>query len=247
MVKGIYHSAAGMLARQRQLEVTANNLANATTVGFKQQTLTFKTALNSSLAESRPGAAGERFVDVEGGVQQTLRQGTLSATGNPLDVAIVGEGFFAVETPTGTAYTRDGRFQLNPAGELVTLSGHRVLTAGGTAILPQGELRIGSDGTLLMRNPDGTPDQLLDHLQIVTFADPRRVMHADGGLYLTQQEPIELPNVRLQVGYVEDSTVNVVSEMVKMIETNQYYDASARAIQTQDGTLGKAVNEVGKV
>jgi len=246
MVKGIYHSAAGMLARQRHLEVVANNLANAATVGFKKENVRFQSALNSSLVPSRPLTRGEPFVEVVGEIQRSDQQGPLSETGNPLDLAIIGEGYFAVETSTGVAYTRDGRFHLNAEGELVTLSGYRVLTLGGTVSLPRGDLEISADGSLLLRNHDGQSPEVLDRLQVVTFADPSRLQHANHGLLVTQQEPLEISPVRLQVGYLEDSNVNIIAEMVKMIEINRYYEASARAIQTQDGTLGKAVNEVGK-
>jgi flagellar basal body rod protein FlgG len=245
MVKGIYHAAAGMLARQRHLEVTANNLANAATTGFKHESVCFKSALDSTLIASRPTTAGEKFVEPESSTRM-LNPGAMNATNNPLDVAIVGEGFFVVETANGLAYTRDGRLKLNPNGELVTISGERLCTVGGTSAVPDGDLRIGPDGSLLIRAADGS-DQILDRLQIVTFDDPRKLVHAGAGLYITDQEPIELPGVGLQVGYLEESTVNVISEMTKMIEISQLYDASARAIQTQDSTLGRAVNDVGKL
>ncbi len=246
MVKGIYHSAAGMLARQKHLEVVSNNLANASTVGFKQESLCFRSALESSLAPANISAANDRFVEAELGAPRP-EQGTLTQTGNPLDLAIVGAGYFAVETPLGTAYTRDGRFQLNAEGELVTLSGHRVLTEGGTGVVPRGEIKIGPDGSLVIRNPQDGREQVLDALQVVAFADQAQMRRGEEGLLYTQQPPQELPEVHLQVGYLEESTVNMVAEMVKMIEISQYYDASARALQTQDGTLGKAVNEVGKI
>lgn len=246
MVKGIYHSGAGMLARQRHLEVVANNLANASTVGFKKENVSFQSALSSTLAPARPQAAGESFVEVSGRTQRSGQQGPLQETGNPLDLAIVGEGYFVVETAGGAAYTRDGRFRLNPDGELVTLAGYRVLTEGGTLSLPQGDLRISSDGSLVMNGQEGQPDQVLDRLLIVAFPDPSRLQQANYGLLVTNQEPVEVTEPHVQVGYLEDSNVDAVKEMVQMIEINQYYDASARAIQTQDNTLGKAVNEVGR-
>jgi flagellar basal-body rod protein FlgF len=246
MVKGIYQSGAGMLARQRHLEVVANNLANAGTAGFHQENVCFRETLNSTLAPSNPVTAGSRFVEVEGSNSETNQQGTLTSTGNPLDVAIVGSGWFVLETPTGPAYTRDGRFRLNAAGELVSLTGYKVQTVSGTAMVPQGEAHLATDGALVVKNPGGGPEQVLDRLKIVTFDNPGSLTHARDGLYVSSESPVNLEPPHLQVGYVEESTVNVVSEMVKMIEINQFYDASVRALQTQDGTLGKAVNEVGK-
>jgi flagellar basal-body rod protein FlgF len=248
MVKGIYHSAAGMLARQRHLEVVANNLANARTTGFRQENVTFRSTLNSTLMKSDlPVTAGEKFVDAERGTSPASAQGALQATGNPLDVAIQGEGYFVVETEAGEAYTRDGRFQLNEAGELVTYSGHRVQTENGTLTVPQGGLRIASDGSLLVSLPGENREQILDRLRIVAFPDAGRMAHLQDGYYSANQEPVDLSPIHLAVGYLEESNVNVVAEMVKMIEINQTYEASARAMQTQDTTLGKAVNEVGKV
>jgi flagellar basal-body rod protein FlgF len=246
MIKGIYQSAAGMLARQRHLEVVANNLANASTAGFHQENVCFRETLNSSLAPANPVTEGSRFVEVEGSNSEAAQQGTLTSTGNPLDVAIVGKGWFAVETPTGPAYTRDGRFRLNAEGELVTLTGYKVQTQNGTAMLPQGDVRLSTDGSLVVKNGGGGPEQALDRLKIVDFGNSAALTHFRDGLYTSRESAQDLEQPRLQVGYVEESTVNAVSEMVKLIEINQFYDASVRAIQTQDSTLGKAVNEVGK-
>jgi flagellar basal-body rod protein FlgF len=246
MVKGIYHSAAGMLARQRHLEVVSNNLANATTVGFKEERVAFRNALNKSAFSSNSVAAGERFVEAERGGRNVNHQGTLQETGNPLDLAIVGDGYFAVETSNGLAYTRDGRFQLNAEGELVNLSGYRVLTAGGTVQIPEGDLRISPDGELVLSDREPNREQVLDRLLLVTFNDPSQLRPTRDGLLVTRQEPLELSEFELKVGYLEDSDVNVVTQMVEMIQINRMYEASAQAIHAQDNTLGKAVNEVGK-
>jgi flagellar basal-body rod protein FlgF len=246
MIKGIYQSAAGMLARQKHLEVVANNLANVATAGFKQENVCFRETLNSNLAPNVPVTQGARFVDVESGESRVNRQGTLTQTGNPLDAAIVGDGYFTVETPGGPAYTRDGRFHLNTEGELVTLSGYRVLTAGGSNAFPQGDLRLGTDGSLVLKELASGRERVLDRLQVVTFADPTQLEHARDGLFVSKQPPVDLSQVRLEIGCLEESTVNPIAEMVKMIEINQFYDASVRSIQTQDGTLGKAVNEIAK-
>ncbi|MFH1736023.1 MAG: flagellar basal-body rod protein FlgF [bacterium] len=247
MVKGIYHSAKAMLAGQHHLEVVANNLANASTVGFKQEEIAFRQTLDQSSSSSNPSIAGEKFVTAERGGQGTFKQGVLRETGNPLHVAILGDGYFTVETGNGPAYTRDGRFQLNPEGELVTLSGHRVITAGGTLQIPDGDLRISSDGELVLENEKPAKRQILDRLLVVSFNDPAQLRPVHDGLLTTQQKPGELEEPRLRVGYLEESNVNMVSQMVEMIQIHRFYEASAKAISTQDQILGKAVNEVGKV
>lgn len=247
MIKGIYHSGEGMLARQRQLEVVANNLANASTVGFKEERITFKNSLNRSSFPPYKYIAGEKFVQAEQDGRVINRQGTLKQTDNPLHAAIVGGGYFAVMTENGLAYTRDGRFELNGEGELVNLSGYRVLTAGGTLQIPEGNLRISPQGELVMTGQDPSQERVLDHLMIVTFDNPEQLRRTREGLLVTDQEPMEIEEPSLRIGYLEESTVNIVSEMVEMIELNRLYEASAKAVHTQDQTLGKAVNDVGRV
>jgi flagellar basal-body rod protein FlgG len=247
MIKGIYHSAHGMLAGQRHLEVVANNLANASTIGFKDAQITFKNALNRSTFPDYPVTAGESYVEAERGGNANSRQGTLRQTDNPLHAAIVGDGFFAVDTGNGLAYTRDGRFELNSQGELVTLSGQRILTAGGFLQIPEGNLHLSAQGDLILTGSDQAQDNILDRLMVVTFEQPQKLERAGHGLLVTDQEPVQIEEPSLRIGYLEESTVNVVSEMVEMIELNRLYEASAKAIQTQDSTLGKTVNEVGRV
>ena len=247
MVKGIYHLAAGMVARQRNLEVIANNLANASTVGFKEERVAFRNTLNSSSSISRnPVTAGEKFVVASRGTQNAHQQGTLKQTENPLDLAIVGDGYFVVETENGPAYTRDGRFQLNAEGELVNLNGYRVLTTGGPIQIPEGNLKISSDGELILKAYDTPIEQVLDRFLVVTFENPSSLQPGRDGLLFTQQRPFELDQARLQVGYLEESNVDMVSQMIEMIEVSKMYEASAKAVQTSDNILGKAVNEVGK-
>jgi flagellar basal-body rod protein FlgF len=247
MVKGIYHSAAAMIANQHQLEVVSNNLANANTVGFKEERTSFRNTLNNVEISQYPTTAGEKFVRVEGGISPNNHQGVLQETDNPLDAAITGEGYFAVQTPSGIAYTRDGRFQLNDQGQLVNLDGDRVLTEGGSASFPNGDLRIGSTGELLTNDPNSPVQRVYDRLQVVTFSDPASLQPLPSGLYTTNQPALPLKDPHLSVGSVESSNVNIVSQMVEMIMLSRLYEASARSVQTQDGTLGKAVNEVGKV
>lgn len=247
MIKGIYHSREGMLAAQKHLEVVANNLANVNTVGFKQEQIAFRQALEQSSVSASPAATGEKFVTAERGGHGFLQQGVLRETGNPLDVAIAGDGYFVVETDFGFAYTRDGRFQLNAEGELTTLNGHRVLTTGGTLQIPDGDLQISSEGEIHLKSEGKARGQALDRLLVVSFNDPTVLRPTTDGLLITQQEPYELEEPNLRVGYLEESNVNMVSQMVEMIEVQRFHEASAKAIRTQDDTLGKAVNEVGRV
>ncbi|MCX6639263.1 MAG: flagellar hook-basal body protein [bacterium] len=247
MVKGIYHSAAALIANQHHLEVVSNNLANANTAGFKEERVSFHETLNSVEIPRHPVTAGEKFVRLESDPSQADAQGTMNETDNPLDVAIIGEGYFTVETPAGVAYTRDGRFQLNAQGELVTNSGYRVLSEGGSVSFPEGNLKIGPAGELFITDPDTPTQRVLDRLKVVAFSDPSALGPWQGGLLVSKQEPQSIQNPRLAVGYYEGSNVNPVSQMVDMIMLARLYEASSKSIQTQDGTLGKAVNDVGRV
>lgn len=245
MIKGIYHSAAGMIARQRQLDVIANNLANVDTVGFKAEKVVFRASLTASLG-SPPAAQGEKLVTAERGISTIPSFGSLHETGNPLDVAIEGNGYFMIETDSGIAYTRDGRFQLNPDGELVTLNGDRVLAEGGTVQIPEGSLRINPEGEIVLKNDDNQMEQIIDRLRVVTFENYEDLRPLRNGLFATDQQPLNIEEPSIKPGYLEDSTVNPIEQMVEMIQANRIYEASSKAIQAQDSTLGKAVNEVGK-
>ncbi len=246
MVKGIYHSAAGMIAQQRQLEVIASNLSNADSMGFKEERVSFRQTLDASPRSEFPITNGESYVVTERGPYGIAQQGTLLATENPLDLAIVGNGFFTVETEQGLAYTRDGRFQLNSEGELVTLSGCRVVTEGGTVQIPDGMLKINQDGELILEGEDSRLDRVIDKLKIVVFDDLAALRPSHDGLIVSQREPMEITQYRVEPGYLEESNVNLISQMIEMIQLNKIYEASSNAIKTQDSTLGKAVNEVGK-
>ncbi len=246
MVKGIYHSAAGMIAGQRRLEVVANNLANANTTGFKEEKVAFRSRLNAMPLPGSPVTQGEKFVVAERGVYGSDQAGTLEATGNAMHLAIVGSGFFVVETPHGLAYTRDGRFQLNSEGELVTMNGNRVLAEGGAVQIPEGNIRFGPDGSLVYEGENSQLDRIIDRIRVVTFDDPTSLRPVNNGLLVSQQVPRELTEFRIESGYLEESNVNMVEQMIELIQINKIYEASANAIKTQDATLGKAVNEVGR-
>jgi flagellar basal-body rod protein FlgG len=247
MIKGIYHSAAGMIANQRQLEIVSNNLANADTAGYKQERVAFRNVLDASPRPEAPVTEGEKFVTSERGLYGVHHQGTFEETQNPLDVAIMGDGFFVVETPHGLAYTRDGRFQLNLDGELTTLTGYRVMTEGGAVQIPEGNLRITTEGELLLQGEDPRLDKVIDRLMLVSFNDPFSLRPTRDGLLVTGQVPHEMEYPRLEPGYVEASNVDVVSAMVEMIQINKLFEASSNAIRTQDASLGKAVNEIARL
>jgi len=246
MIKGLYQAASGMLARQRSLEAITNNLANASTVGFKGEKVVFHAMLNQAI-EPHPVARGQSYPVAEGATTVLTESGTLKPTNNPLDVAIQGQGFFVVDTGAGLAYTRDGRFQLNADGELVTLTGYPIVTERGLSCVPDGELKINQAGELYLKPPDAPVEQILDKLLVVGFPSDTKLSHLKDGLLTANAEPIQIENPALQPGFVEESNVNIVEEMAEMLHVNKMYEAAAKTITAQDATLGKAVNEIGAV
>ncbi|MBI5137083.1 MAG: flagellar basal-body rod protein FlgF [Nitrospirae bacterium] len=226
MDQSLYTLAAAAGYGEARLAVLANNLANANTPGYKADQLRFTEVLDA--ATQTPGVRMDQFLtDATGPMQQT---------GNPLDVAIVGDGFFVVDTPEGPRFTRDGGFRLGADGMLVNGSGHPVMGEGAPiAIDPQaGQITVQGDGTVLA---DGVAAGRID---VVTFPDapPRK---AGGNLFTgTGETPLELPKV-LQ-GSLEGSNVEAVLEMTRMIEISRGYETYQKLIQAMDQVAGQTNN-----
>lgn len=252
MLYGIYQSAGGLLANQYRMEVLANNLANADTVGFKRDL----TVLRERLPEAREASAGfgasdPRLEGMTGGsfVAPTVtlfEQGPIETTDRPLDVALVGDGFFRVQADGQERYTRDGRFLVNESDELVTATGfHRVLDESGVPIVVPAEardaLRIGADGQIR------SGELSLGRLGIVDFEDRSQLRKIGQNLYETLgAAPQPVARTALRVGAVEKSSVDSVHAMVSMIEVSRAYEFNATLVSLADATLERAVNDVGR-
>jgi flagellar basal-body rod protein FlgF len=240
MIRGLYVAAEGMAARQKAQDVLAMNLANVNTTGFKADRPVFETALQRTLYRVE-GTGATPIGTLSAGALLTttytdLQPGPLMRTGNPLDVAIEGEGYFAVQTPAGIRYTRNGAFSLNAEGILITREGFPVLGTQGVIRLPRSAtLEIGEDGSLRI---DG---RVVDRLQIV-----QGTMRKDtNGWLVGNATPVA--TLRLITGMLEGANVNIVREMVEMIEYLRAYETHQRAIQAQDETLGRAINEIARI
>jgi flagellar basal-body rod protein FlgF len=260
MLRGIYTSASGMLVGQKRLDVVANNLANANTNGFKRDTTisqSFPELLLQRINDRSPdtGAAPQPVGPLGLGtfVSHTATRmvtGSMQRTDSPLDVAIAGDGFFAVNTAQGIRYTRQGHFMQNGNGTLVTPEGYEVLVDGRPVSATQGELAINSKGEVR------AGDQVLGRLTIATSQGLGPLRKEGNGLWTTagptDSSTLIMPaeasgQYELQAGYLEASNVEAVSEMVDMMVIMRSFEANQRAIQVQDETLGKAVNEVGRI
>ncbi len=251
MLYGIYQSAGGLQVNQYRQEVLANNLANIATVGFKpdlavareRQTAQREDGADPALTD--PIAEGLTGGSLVAPTYTLFKAGPIEPTGNPLDVAISGEGFFAVQDGKEERYTRSGRFMIDADGTLVTVAGHHpVLTAeGGHVVVPKsaGKVRIDAGGQV-------RAGQLsLGQLKVVDFQDKmnlkktgKNLMQSLGG------RPVELEPTLL-TGAVEASAVDPTATMVAMIEASRAYQLNATLVGLADSTLGRAVNDIARL
>ncbi|MCS7208129.1 MAG: flagellar basal-body rod protein FlgF [Fimbriimonadales bacterium] len=241
MLRGLYVAAEGMAARQKAQDAIANNLANLNTTGFKADRPVFATVYERQLYRVE-GTRSQPIGTLSAGaivreLYTDLQAGALLTTGNPLDLAIDGVGFFAIQTPQGIRYTRSGAFQLNAQGVLTTREGYPVLSVSDQPIqVPRdAEIRIGENGAV---QANGV---VVGQLQI---AQGNLLKDAEG-YFVGVAQPVANP--RLVAGALEASNVNMVREMVRMIETIRAYEAHQKLIHAHDETLAKAVNELAKV
>lgn len=237
-----------MITRMNQMEVITNNLANIDTTGFKRDEL-FMNELDKKLKEMAFTKYESKTHIPSSGAVIDFTQGGLKGTGRPLDVAFSGEGLFVVEAPQGEVYTRDGRFTLSEEGLLVTLDGLPVLGEGGPIELdlqtntPE-KILINDSGEILL---DGA---IVDTLKIVGIDDPQNLIKIGGNLYKLADgapEPNPPEHVSLRQGFLEDSNVDPIYEMVTMMEVLQFYEMNQKMIREEDRLLGSAVREIGRI
>jgi flagellar basal-body rod protein FlgF len=202
---------SGQLARDRQMDVLANNIANLSTTAFKGEQVLFAELLSNA------SGAPVRYVQ-DAGTVRDWSQGPLTRTGNSLDVALQGSGFLEVQTTQGIRYTRDGRMKLDSQGQLVTLDGNPVLGDSQSPIaLPQGttSITIGEDGSLT--TPTGTAGKLT----VVTFDKLQAVAAESNGLYTTEEAPNSAPDTKVVQGMLEESNVQPILEMTRLMATSR--------------------------
>jgi len=234
-----------MLVQTARMDMLSNNLANVNTAGFQRQAphvYSFPEMLISRVHNSTSVPIGRLGTGaVASGDRSSFAPGAINTTGNPLDVALVGYGFFAVETPDGPRYTRDGRFTTNASGWLVTLDGHRVRGEKGPILVNGSSVVIDDAGQVYV---DG---RFVDKLLIVEFNNRDGLVRRGANLYEATEEaglPFRYRDTQVVQGALEMSNVNVIREMVNLISVQRAYEANAKVIQAYDETLGKAVNEI---
>ncbi|MCL5980671.1 MULTISPECIES: flagellar basal-body rod protein FlgG [Acidithiobacillus] len=254
MMRSLFVAATGLEAEQTKMDVIANNLANVNTTGFKQSRAVFQDLLYQNLRQ--PGAQSSQTTQYPSGLQlgtgvrpvateRLMTQGNLTQTGNSLDVAINGQGFFQIMQPDGTiAYSRDGTFQLNNQGQVVTSNGY--LLQPPITIPPNAQsITIGSDGTVSVVLPNQAQPQQVGTIQLANFINPTGLQSIGDNLYL-QTGSSGAPQTgqptlnglgAVQQGYLESSNVNVVSELVDMISTQRAYEINSKAVSASDSML----------
>lgn len=243
----LYVGLSRQLTLQRALDVTANNLANVDTVGFKVETLTVKTdALTPSAV---PSSDPIKYV-IDNGVARNFGQGGIERSGNPMDVAIDGEGFFAVQTANGTRYTRDGRFGLSPQNQIVDHSGNPVLSNGGSPMTvdPQkGEISIAKDGTVSQTDPITATAIVIGKIGVSRFADQSVLKKEGSNLYdAAGATPTPAANAKMAQGFTERSNVQPILEMTNLIAIQRAYEQVSQMVSATQDLSDNAVQRLGK-
>ena len=256
MINSLWISKTGMEAQQMQLDVISNNLANSSTTGFKRANAVFEDLMYQNLRQV--GSNSTEQSQLPTGLQvglgvrtvatsRSFSQGSLQQTSNNLDVAIQGNGFFQVTMADGTTgYTRDGSFQVNSQGQLVTATGLAV-SSGITVPTNATSVAIAGDGTVTAQIPGTTTPQGIGTIALASFVNPAGLDPKGQNLF-SESAASGQPNAgtpgtdglgSLMQGYVETSNVNVVQELVTMIQTQRAYEMNSKAIQTSDQMLQK--------
>jgi len=256
MINSLWISKTGMEAQQTQLDVISHNLANVSTNGYKRATAVFEDLMYQNMRQVGSNTTEQNQLptglQIGLGVRtvataRSYAQGSLQQSTNPLDVAVKGNGFFQVTQPDGTlAYTRDGSFELNANGQLVTNNGLAI--ANGITIPPNAQsITIGADGAVSVVLPTSATPQQVGSIALVNFINPAGLEPRGSNLF-TETAASGTPQTgtpgtnglgTVMQGFVETSNVNVVQELVGMIQTQRAYEMNSKAIQTSDQMLQK--------
>ncbi|UUP16803.1 flagellar basal-body rod protein FlgF [Nitratireductor thuwali] len=238
MQTGLYVSLSAQMALERRMTTLADNVANSGTAGFRAGGVTFDDVLTGLTNEAVSFVStGEDSYDTAAGA--------LQETGNPFDFAVQGDAWFAIETPAGPVVTRDGRFTLRDTGELVTLEGHPVLDAGGAPLLLDpfaGPPEAGADGTLRQNG------QLAGAIGLFSFhPGPNSVRYGNSGFIPgNQPQPVvDQPDVGIAQGFVEQSNVNPVHEMMRLIQVQRAFEQVTTLMRDSDTALKDAIKTMG--
>lgn len=238
-------SLSNQVVTRRTMEVIANNIANMNTTGFKRESPVFEEYIVDVDVQEGTTTTSEPLSFVRDAfAMHDMSNGELVTTGNQLDVALDGDGYFVVSTPGGERYTRNGSFGRDDSGRLVNASGHPVLDEGGGEIqlsVEETQLTIARDGTI------STEQGVRGRLGVVTFQNPQALELEGDSLWVTLQTPEPAADARVMQGMVEQSNVQPVVEMVRMIDTMRSYQASTELLNSGEELSRRAVQKLGEV
>lgn len=238
MQSSLYVGLSAQVALQRRLETIAHNVANASTVGFRAEEVKFESFLSTTPPDPVAFA-------VPGGTYLSRNAGELVRTDNPLDVAIEGEAWLAIDTPSGRVYTRDGRMRMTEAGELQTLNGFPVLDVGGAPIVVDpnaGPPQIARDGTITQDN------RQVGALGLFTIPENAKLArYGNSGVIPDQpgQPALDFSKTGVAQGFIERANVNPVMEMARLVSVSRAFEAVTKSLTDSEATLGEAIRTLG--
>ena len=234
-------------AMMREMSVIASNLANMNTTGYKSQSTLFDQYLMPVASEQSPDKTLSFVQDY--GQFRNFADGEMKQTGNPLDVAINGEGLFKVQTPQGVRYTRDGHFELDNSGQLVTEQGDPVLTDAGSPITfssDEGHITIARDGTITTtRDGITASEQQRGKLALVSFGNMQTLKNEGDNLYSTTEAEQPVTDPHIVQGSLEGSNVKPIAEMTNMMEVMRSYERAQNLMQAADDMRRQAISQIG--
>jgi flagellar basal-body rod protein FlgF len=236
-----YVALARQMALQRALDVTANNIANLRSTGFKAEKVLFEEYMQRLNAPAAQQAPLSSVLDT--GSFTDMRMGALENTGNSLDFAILGDGFFAVQTADGVRYTRNGSFRIDETGQLATHDGHPVLDSGGSPVQLEGAvgpLAVNGSGEI------SSGGAVVGQLGVVSFADPKALVHDGGGLFKSDAAATPAA-VSVVQGMLEGSNAQPVIEITRMIDILRNFQSAQQMLQSQHDLARDTVAKLGKV
>ncbi|MFZ4762667.1 MAG: flagellar basal-body rod protein FlgF [Alphaproteobacteria bacterium] len=242
MESPIYIATSLQTALRRQMDVVANNVANMNTPGFKRENMVFMQYMPDSIAK-QPKAENRYSMVMDYGNWRNTAQGPLLPTGNPLDVSIQGKGFFTVQDDKGNSfYTRSGNFSVNANGELVDKNGYKVMGDGGSLTIPPNtNVVINDDGRVTAGGSE------VGKLKLAEFDKEQFMTPLEGGLYKTDQSPQPPKDSKIVQAMLEESNVQPVVEMTKMIEIQRRYQSVQNMIDGEHERIRSAVSKLAKI
>ncbi len=236
MINGMLEASRGCMKEEFRMDIISSNLANINVIGFKKDRISFQNVLDkTSMSANAPANIT---------IRPDMEQGDLNSTGNELDIAITGKGFFKINTENGIRYTRKGNFTLDPDGTLITQSGDKVMGKSGTIKITGKNISIDSKGNIQ------TDDGNIGQLDVVDFENYKGLIKEGKTHFKNQldESEIEIPAESIiSQGYTEISNVNAADEMVNMIHSLRAFETYQKSMRTIDDLNNQAINQVGRL